>query len=252
LVVRRKYRGPKAYRDGGRVLQDTPIAADAAPVTTDVPELAQPAPPPAAPPPPSDNDAVARAVAAQIRAEEMQRAAHRAQMQAANIEGLQTSHAAKGLEHEARQIAAEPKTLEERIAASPMSPRRQAFVLQNRELLDPMNERNVSFYYQQARELQLPPDSDEEDNHILSGLREELSQLERMKNQGPRARRSTGRRAPPRGHPVARRYNGRPAASRSSAAAGAQEEHARGSTTLARFAAVHVRRPAPRRSDAER
>jgi hypothetical protein len=63
-----------------------------------------------------------------------------------------------------------------------MSPRRQKFVLANRELLNPLNDAYIRFYAQQARDLQIAPDSDAEDEHILAGVREELSHLERMRN----------------------------------------------------------------------
>jgi hypothetical protein len=198
VVVRRK---PRGYKQGGAVLADVAIPGNSAATTTD--ELAlqpDPAPPPAAgPPPPQFDDAVARAVEGQRRAEELQREYHRQQMQRATTEQLQTSHDVSGLDREAREAQREiaqeraaAMSIEEKVAASPMSERRKAFVLANRELIDPVNSRFVEFYYAQAKNAGVADDSDEMDNHILSGLREELAHLERMRarareNVAPRA-----------------------------------------------------------------
>jgi hypothetical protein len=152
MATRRKYR-PKGYRSGGAVMADTPIAessdelsvhsdhADPAPVavTADAPapppEIADGVPPPT----PEAHDAVARALEAQRRAEELQ-----------------------------RQPLQPPQ----------LSERRIAFIRQHPELNDRANEEAVIGYWKQGLRLGIPDDTDEIDNYVLHGLRFERAARE--------------------------------------------------------------------------
>jgi hypothetical protein len=180
MPTRRKY-VPKAYRDGGRVLVDTPIAETPAAVA-DVPAPPEPAAAAATPPPFEfvDNDAVARAVEAQRRAEELQRKA------------TQQSR---------------PMTIEEAIDRAPISDRRKAFLKQHPELCEPRNAPYVEFYYRQSQELGIEDDSDAEHEHVLDGVHGELAHLEQLRNRGranvaPAPREAHGEAMPPPSTPM--------------------------------------------------
>jgi hypothetical protein len=162
LVVRRRYKAPRGYKLGGAVIpDDAPIAEAPAVATADEPAL---------PPEPApiahqvhegldDRDAVARAVAAQRRAEELQREAHRQQMNEANQAALN----AERLDREAQQLAA-PKP-------PAMSERRRKFIEEHAELRDPANIEAAGDYWRMARRLGIPDDTHEIDSYVLNGLR---------------------------------------------------------------------------------
>jgi hypothetical protein len=165
----RKYK-PKGYRSGGAVLSDTPIPGGTAPAaaTADEPAL-PPEPAAAATLPPfehEDNDAVARAVAAQRRAEELQRQA------------AQPSR---------------PLTIEEQIDAAPLSDKRKAFLKQHTMLAEPQNQGVTQFYYQEAVNEGLADDSDSQHEYILQNVR---GHLERRERQRAQARAYVAPRAP--------------------------------------------------------
>lgn len=177
MVVRRRYavKRPKGYKLGGAVIPDDDVLPtnDRAAVA-DVPtppdhvaaEMSTPVDTPAPSPIRSeDNDAVARAVAAQQRAEELQRQAHRAQLHQANIGELQAHHDAKGLEAEAQQIGSLPPP-------SPvLSERRKDFIRANPELVDPENEQLVTALWRRGLKLGLQEDTEAIDQFVVNGLR---------------------------------------------------------------------------------
>ena len=106
MAVRRKYK-PKAYRDGGRVLADAPIADDA-------PSEAAASPPAAAPPEPETNR-LTEALAAQRRAEEIQRH-HAAQPQPEHQQPPQLPEEALAWLHRHPEFVQDP-VLNERLGA---------------------------------------------------------------------------------------------------------------------------------------
>src|SRR5262245_10935018 len=114
MATRRK---PKAFRDGGAVHAEPPIA-DTPAAERLVPEgTSEPAP---EPPPAEDSDAVIRALMAQRQAEAMH---------------------AQAMQHHQQQPQPAPPQ---------MSERRQRFIAEHPEILDPANQEAVFGYWRQG------------------------------------------------------------------------------------------------------
>ena len=136
--MRRKYRQPQGYRDGGAV-----------PPVVDNVIIAEPAPAPAAaaPLPPAqqsdDSNALVRAAQAQARAEELQ-----------------------------RQAAQEPPTVEQHIDQIPgLTSHKRAFLKAHPKMAtDPEEARAMSFHYGAALRAGIPDDSEEMNRAILAGM----------------------------------------------------------------------------------
>jgi hypothetical protein len=201
MAVRRRYKQPRHYREGGRVLADTPIpgdqvhgamsvpvtsvADDPAPAAADLPVQAQDrsAADPGA-------DAVLNAVMGQRRAEELQREHHRRQMEDANHAALN----AEKLDREAQQLAA-PKP-------PARNERREAFAREHPELNHPDNDAAVKSYFAQGIRMGMDPHGAELDNYVLRGLRfEQQARAARLAPQEPEL--ETAAVAPPQARPEA-------------------------------------------------
>jgi hypothetical protein len=134
MATRRKYREPQGYRDGGAVPPvDNIIIAEPAP-----PSPAAAAPMPS---PPADDDALGRALAAQQRAEELQR---------------------------------QPRTVEQHIDSLALSDHKKQFLKQHPSMAtDPGEARAMSFRYHQALNAGIPDDTEEMNQAILHGMQRE-------------------------------------------------------------------------------
>jgi hypothetical protein len=168
-MTRRKL--PRKYKDGGAVpIPDTAPGlpgfgleepeAPTADATSDVQNgSALPATPPASN---EGADAIMHALAAQRRAEQMQRDAIERQ---------------PAPEHQQPAPSeSDPPTLEQQIDAQPWSDRRKAFIKAHPELLLPQNGGAIEVYFKQERLRGIDPDSAEMDDHILAGVRWEQHQ----------------------------------------------------------------------------
>ena len=141
MAVRRKYRTPQAFKDGGRVLAVAPIAAEAA---------SEPAAsPPVAAQPEDGESPLARALAAARHAEELQRH-HAAQRQPT--------------EHE-RFVDAMPG----------LNDRKRNFLKANPELMRPGIAEIAGRHYQEALAAGIPDDSPEIERHIIESTARELA-----------------------------------------------------------------------------
>jgi hypothetical protein len=155
-MARRRTQQVRGYRSGGAVTTDDRLPGFG--MSEEPEEARADVPPPshAAPPqqhPPAD-DAVARALAGQRLAE---------QMQAEQMHRPAAEHA------HPQQPARQPMTVEQWIDAQPWSDRRKDFVREHRELLLPQNAEAVESYWKMARRLGIT-DEAEVDDYVWRGL----------------------------------------------------------------------------------
>jgi hypothetical protein len=155
-MVRRKYRKPQGYRDGGAVPVENIIVAEPVSVHAQVPpEQLAPAAAAPSPPAPSDDgaDALVRAAHAQARADELQ-----------------------------RQAAQRRPTVEEHIDRLDLSDHKKRFLRQHPSMaVDPGEMQALTFHYQAALGRGIPDDTESMDAAILAGMFRERERADQDK-----------------------------------------------------------------------
>jgi hypothetical protein len=137
MATRRKYKSPPAYRDGGRVHSDIPVAPDHGERVSLSAQASQA----------DDDNPLLQALHATARAEELQR-------------------------HQ--PVQRQPTAHEAYVDGLPVSDRKKAFLKANAALMRPDIAQVAARHYQEALQSGIADDSDEIEEHILNNTARDL------------------------------------------------------------------------------